>query len=601
MAIDTAQLGMKEGSIPTLGARKPPARRGGGGRLAFGVVVVLLLGLGGYLAKDSVFAMFSSSGEGVAEYQTHTVSKGPLLVSVTEDGNVESASNVDVKCQIDGGSQILSIVPEGTTVKEGDELVRLDASAIEDQINQQTIAYERANSTFIQAEEEFAVAGIAVREYVEGTVKQELQVIEANIVIAKENLKSAENNLEYAEKMYRKGYINEDQVATNRFAVERAKLDQQQYQTSRKVLEEFTKEKMTMELESGRDAAAARMRAESKAKELEKSKLDQLTRQLSHTVIMAPQGGMVIYANEQSRRGGSQNPSIEEGAQVRAYQTIIQLPDLSQMQVKVTVHETKVNKMKQGMEADIKIREFDTTGYVETVATQPEPGSWFSSSVKEYATVVRLDDNHGISGLKPGMTAEVEIIIEQLEDVLTVPLLGILESNDKHFCYLATPTGYEKREVVIGSSNDKYIEVKDGLKVGDEVILNPRATIAEARKASEARDAEKKGRPKKDRKSSGKQGARKGGMPSPKSAPGKRAGGQGRPDLMASDANKDGKVSKEEAPARMKPFFSMMDANKDGFIDKKEIAALKKKYAGKRKQGGQKQKQARRPNPGAGE
>ena len=122
---------------------------------------------------------------------TAPVQKGDLLVTVTEDGNVESAVNIDIKCGVAGGTSILWIVDDGKDVQKGEKLVELDASALEEQINQQKITYEKARSAMVQAEKAFQVAEISVKEYLEGTYKKELQDAEAQITIALENLRSS--------------------------------------------------------------------------------------------------------------------------------------------------------------------------------------------------------------------------------------------------------------------------------------------------------------------------------------------------------------------------------------------------------------------------
>ncbi|MGL5095059.1 MAG: TolC family protein, partial [Planctomycetia bacterium] len=271
-------------------------------------------------------------------FQTHRVARGPLKVNIVEDGNVESAANVDLKCLVEGGSTILWIIEQGKQVKAGTELVRLDSSTIETNINTQKIAAERARSTLIQAEEDTAVAKIGVREYNEGTFKQLLQTAEAAIVVARQNLRSSQNVLDYSEKMFRKGFINELQLDTNKDTVERAKLDLETADTAKTVLIEFTKPKMVRELESLRDAAAARAAAEKAAFDLEALKLARLEDQLKKCTIVAPQAGMVVYANESSRFSGRSEANIQEGAIVREYQNILRLPDLTQMQVKALVH-----------------------------------------------------------------------------------------------------------------------------------------------------------------------------------------------------------------------------------------------------------------------
>ena len=149
------------------------------------------------------------------------VRKGLLRVTVNDDGNVESSANVDLKCQVQGGSQILWIIPQGTEVKAGDVLVKMNSSAIEELITSQQILYERAVADHVLAVTELAVAEIAVKEYEDGTVVRDQQTAEANVIIAKENLKSSENILRHSERMFRKGYVNRLQLETDQFAVER--------------------------------------------------------------------------------------------------------------------------------------------------------------------------------------------------------------------------------------------------------------------------------------------------------------------------------------------------------------------------------------------
>jgi RND family efflux transporter MFP subunit len=420
---------------------------------------------------------------------THVVSRGELLVTVTEDGNLESASNVDIKCQVAGGSSILWIVRDGSQVKAGDKLVELDSSTLEETINQQRIAYEKARSTKIQAEKTFEVAKLAVREYLEGTYKKALQDAETLITISLENLRSAQNSLEHAERMFRKGYVSNLELEGQRFAVERAQLELDSARTAKDVLTDFTKVKTLQDLESQRDTAEATMKSELAAFDLEESRLKRLESQLAQCTITAPADGMVVYANERGGRFGQEQSAIEEGAAVRERQTILKLPDLSNMQVKVNVHESKVEQLNAGMRARIRILERELTGTVTSIANQPEATGWFSANVKEYATLVRIDG--APENLRPGMTAEVEILVAHLQNVLTLPVAAVVELRGQYFCWVRDGEEVEKRSLVLGLSNDQYIEVKDGVSERDEVLLNPRAVVAEARAAtSETKEGE---------------------------------------------------------------------------------------------------------------
>ncbi len=513
---------------------------------------------------------------------TENVQRTDLIVSVTEDGDIQSSSNIDIKCDVQGGSTILWIVEDGTQVKKGDELVRLDSSTIEDQVNAQKILYEKARALMIEAEKLYESSEIAVQEYKEGIYLQTLQQLEANVTVAKENLESSRNALQHTIKMHRKGYVTDLQRDAQAFAVQRSELDLQVAETAKEVLEKFTKAKTLVELESARDSAKAKMASEKAAFELEEARLERLQSQFDNCTILAPEDGMVVYANnERSRRSESQS-TIEEGAMVRERQTMIVLPDLSQMQVKCTVHESKVDSLHRGMRARIRIQDRDYQGTVTSVSNQAEPGNWFSGNVKEYGTLVSIDSDP--VGLRPGMTAAVEILIAHMKDVLSVPVQAVVQKGGKFYCWVKTPTKIETRPVVLGLANNTRIEIKDGLAEGDRVLLNPRAVVAEAREESNA-----------DEKIDV---TKRFGGDSPKALPGNGPPGDSRPgdaekgasnrggfNLMSLDTDGDKKISRDEAPEQMKQYFDQIDSSGDGFIDAAEAAAMRRRME-QRQQGG---------------
>ena len=275
------------------------------------------------------------------------------------------------------------------------------------------------------------------------------------------------------------------------FAVQRAQLELDSARTAKDVLVDFTKVKMLEDLRSQEETAKAKMDAETAAFALESARVKRLEKQLESCIITAPKEGMVVYANEISRHRGIQTVTIEEGAMVRERQTIIRLPDKEQMQVKVNVHESKVEQMELGMQANIQILDRKLQGTVTSVASQPEPASYYQASVKEYATTVQIDgeskeeSKEESKDLLPGMTAEVEILVADLKDVIALPVAAVVEKGGHFYCWVKTPKKIERRRLVMGMSNDEFIEIKDGGAVGDEVVLSPRAVVPEARDIDE--------------------------------------------------------------------------------------------------------------------
>ena len=81
------------------------------------------------------------------------------------------------------------------------------------------------------------------------------------------------------------------------------------------------------------------------------------------------------------------------------------------------------------------------------------------------------------------MTARVEILVTNLDDVLTVPVKAILAFDGKDHVAVKKPDGgFDWREVELGVSDGKIVQVKEGLKSGDDVILDSLSLMSETEK-----------------------------------------------------------------------------------------------------------------------
>ena len=66
---------------------------------------------------------------------------------------------------------------------------------------------------------------------------------------------------------------------------------------------------------------------------------------------------------------------------------------------------------------------------------------------------------------------EVEILIEELNDVLYIPIQAVTYEGDKQICYVMSDGNLEKRVVTLGSYTEEFIEITGGLEEGEEVLL----------------------------------------------------------------------------------------------------------------------------------
>ncbi|MGH7193065.1 MAG: efflux RND transporter periplasmic adaptor subunit, partial [Candidatus Saccharimonadales bacterium] len=400
------------------------------------------------------------------------------MATLHAEGSLESASNVELKCQVAGGSTILWLVGDGTQVKAGDELVRLDGSLMEDQLEQQRIVVEQAKAAAITAERELAAARLALPEYLEGTFVQQQEELAANIVTARHNLRLAEHGLSGARHLERLGFVNAMQRQGNQFAVEQAKVLLGVAERAKQVLEEYNKPKFVQDARTRIETAEALVRSSSAEYALAQAKLKRCQTELEHCVIRATHDGLAIYAND-PRRSSSQTPEIELGAFVRQRQPVIRLPDLDRMQARLLVHESSVLRVSPGQSVRVEVRGASLNAHVTEISNQPERMRREQQHIKYFAVTALLDQRE--MALRPGETAEAELMLDERRDVVRAPLEAIVRRDDGDFAWVLAGETLERRPLSLGARGERMFEIRDGLREGDEVVLAPRDVLAEAR------------------------------------------------------------------------------------------------------------------------
>src|SRR5262249_22071769 len=151
---------------------------------------------------------------------------------VTASAAAQSSQQTVVRCQLEnlrirkrggaflvgGASTILDIVPNGTTVKKGDVLCRLDASEDEDVGQAQTLTVLQHQAEMVQTDLALQSAEIALREYRDGLLPQDILGMMGRIALADSEVKAASDRLAWSERMATKGYASRAQVANDRQA-----------------------------------------------------------------------------------------------------------------------------------------------------------------------------------------------------------------------------------------------------------------------------------------------------------------------------------------------------------------------------------------------
>jgi RND family efflux transporter MFP subunit len=325
-----------------------------------------------------------------------------------------------------------------------------------------------------------------------GGALQRLRELNDNITLAESRFEQASDRLMWTQKLYDKEYVAETELRGDQLEMQSSKIQMDRARTALELfrLYEFPKEAEKLlsdyneaqrELERIKAGARSKL-AQAQAKldskkatySLEKERLEKCRRQLAACTIKAPVPGQVVYSSSMMNRWERQNNPIEVGAEIRERQKIISIPDASEMKVEIKIHETWVDKVQPGQQARITIAAFPDktfTGKVLKKAPLADPEEWLNPDLKVYSTDVSIDGAHDF--IKTGMTAKVEIVIEELKNVISVPIQTVVNQHGKKVCYVMGSKVPEQREVETGLFNDNFVEIKSGLVEGEQVLLNP--------------------------------------------------------------------------------------------------------------------------------
>jgi len=558
---------------------------------------------------------------------TETVKRGPFRITVTERGTLDSLKNAVIASKVEGSNTIISIVPEGAHVKSGDLICELDSSAMVEKETQQQISVTQAESGLQSAKEtveiqktqndsdiaaaelKLKLAELDLKKFEQGDYETQFAELDAQVKLSAEKVAQALENYEFTERLVKKGYKTQNELESVRISLQTEQINMKIAEGKRALLETFTRERTLTELKANaaefkrelsrveRKAKAALAQAEADyaskrlTHDVEVSKHNRLKEQIAFCKIYATQEGQVVYANSRDGRGSDQ-VLVEEGAAIRERQPIVYLPDLSEMKVNARIHESRISLIKAGLSATVKVDAYPDDEFravIDTVASVPSStGSFFSRDLKEYEAVIRLHEaGNDVSRLRPGLTAEIVMLVSSREDVLQAPIQSVMTVVSQQIAFVIKGGKAELRRVKIGESNDRMVEVLEGIDVGEVVVMNPKTHFEREIKELESqliKDQAAKGAadsaamPEIEAPTLPRPDAS--GTPNPAGPPaGPAAGSEGeaRPafDPLAMfqrmDTNSDGKLAADEWSERFKERAPALDKDGDGAISRAEF------------------------------
>jgi RND family efflux transporter MFP subunit len=186
--------------------------------------------------------------------------------------------------------------------------------------------------------------------------------------------------------------------------------------------------------------------------------LDYSRTQLSYATITAPIRGTVASVNT------IQGETVTTGLNAP---TFIRIIDLDRLEVQAYVDENDIGKVRVGQESIFTVAAHPGLEFKGEV-TSIYPSATIQDNVVYYITTVSVDNREG--KLRPDMTANVLIFLDQRKGVLTVPNKAVQREGARKFVMAMEGKSPEKRYVTTGWKDSSYTEILDGLKDGDLVV-----------------------------------------------------------------------------------------------------------------------------------
>ncbi len=440
-----------------------------------GSVVVIIGILAGLFVWQTQSA---SAATKIATAQTATVQRGALTATVSAAGNVSSPEAVSLAFQASGIVSQVNI-NVGDKVTQGQTLMQLDVTDLNLALKnaQANLANAQANLNQTQADLQYAVrAAQAGFDSAQANVvaAQAKDSQNANqILVAKAALDKAQAALQVAQAAYDKigGSSNPNiGMTTQSQNLASATSDYRSALANYNITVNTTNDAALQQAQAQMDSAQialdqAKTNLDTKLASAQAQRtsaqiaVDQAQRNLDKTKLVAPFDGIVSAVNY--------------GVGDSATGMAASLVNLSNLQVKVVIAEVDLPKLKVGDAAQITLDALPGKTYTASVAAISPAGS-VTQGVVNYPVILTV--TNADQGLKPGMTANVSVVVEQRSDVLVVPVRAVHTQGNQKTVTVEVNGQLRQQAVSTGLSNDQTIEITKGLQSGDVVVLNQTQT-----------------------------------------------------------------------------------------------------------------------------
>lgn len=409
------------------------------------LAVLLVIGAAGVFFYVRQNRAAQAQAQQAATVETATAARGDFRVSVTGPGTLEAGQTLDVKPQV--GGTVLSLPKVGDRVTRGQLLVQLERSTYQRNLDNARIALEKAQAQ-LESSRSSQTSGIASQE-------QSVVNAQAGLESAQNNFESARTALESTRRIFAVGGASQQQLSDAQRNFEQA---QGNLQSARVALSTARQSLSLRQTSNTQDLRNQQLAVEQAQLTLKNAQQD-----LANTKVFAPFNGVVAAVPAQV--GGSASSG----------QALLTLIDDGVVNLPIQVDETEIGKVQVGQRAEVTLDALEGQRF-EGRVTRISPSATIQQNIAVFYATVAIQNPE--RKLKAGMSAEGEIISQEIRGAVTVPLRAVERVRTR--AYVQVEGEAERRRVRVGPDDGVNIVVTSGLEPGEEVVLPARAAQSQS-------------------------------------------------------------------------------------------------------------------------
>lgn len=477
-------------------------------KLLVGVVVLALGGLG--------WIAIAGSGEQDAagpSIEMTTASVRSFTISTLASGELEAKNQLEIRNKVESRTAIVEIIPEGTSVRAGDLLIRLADETLTDRIAEEELAVIEArtelenaqaaekiqlsenDSKLRAAESALAIANLTFEQWEKGDVVKQLQELKLAVERTEKDFERLASKYDNSKELFAADFLSKDELDRDeiafiqgRAAAQTARLDLEVYEQyqylkdaeqRRRDVEEANAELERVKQENAINLRSRQTQTANRERQLalREQKLTELRQQLSYCTVVAPRDGLVVYGSsvQSDMRRWQNDGGLAVGVEVGNNDLLIVLPDTAEMTASVKVHESIAGRVRPGQPVSIKVDAIDRTvpGVVTSIGVLAESGGWRDPNRREYTVKIDLDPAiaRGME-LKPTLRCEARIELGRVENALAIPVQAVFNDGPVRYVLRQGAAGrFQRIPVMLGRTSDTDAEIVRGISEGDRILL----------------------------------------------------------------------------------------------------------------------------------